>query len=248
MAAPPWRIVAHDVLPSTNEAARQLALAGDPGGVAVVAAAQTAGRGRRGRTWASPRGGLYISAVVRPSVPAEAAGLLPLAAGLALARAVEDEGLTPQLRWPNDVDIDGRKVGGVLCESQFRLDGRGLAWAVVGLGLNVDPPPEALAQVGGTSLAAAGGPTRDPRALVEPVLGHLAAAITLAEIAPTELLASWAKRAPMLGAGAAVVVTTARGPIQGIAAGLAPGGALRVATGTGVVEVTDPELIQLVRP
>jgi BirA family biotin operon repressor/biotin-[acetyl-CoA-carboxylase] ligase len=120
---------------STNERARELAVAGAPGGTIVTASEQTAGRGRRGRRWSAPRGkALLLSAILNP-LRAEHA-LLPLAVPLAVCEAVES--LAPlrcQVKWPNDVWCDGRKLAGVLIEAQPP------DWAVIGIGLNLSIEP-----------------------------------------------------------------------------------------------------------
>jgi BirA family biotin operon repressor/biotin-[acetyl-CoA-carboxylase] ligase len=128
---------------STNERAKQLAMDGAPGGLVVTADEQTAGRGRRGTAWFAPAGScLLYSALVRPFA-AEGASLLPLAVPLAVCEAAE--AVAPvrcQVKWPNDIWIDERKVAGVLVEA--RPDE---GWAVIGVGLNVaiseeEFPPE----------------------------------------------------------------------------------------------------------
>ncbi len=148
------RFEAHDVIGSTNDRARALARQGARPFTVVVAAEQTAGRGRAGTRWHSPPGtGLWIS-VLLPlggSVPAH----LPLVVGLAAARAVETvcPGLAVGLKWPNDLEVGGRKAGGVLCE---RADG----YVVAGIGVNVrqlsgDFPVELAGRA--ISLESAGG-------------------------------------------------------------------------------------------
>jgi BirA family biotin operon repressor/biotin-[acetyl-CoA-carboxylase] ligase len=121
--------------PSTNDRARALAVTGAPHGALVTAAAQTAGRGRQGRTWVGPPGrALLLSLLLREYDP-----LLPLRAGLAVADLA---GVHARVKWPNDVLIDGRKLAGILVEARGQ-DG----WAVLGIGVNVavdlaDLPPE----------------------------------------------------------------------------------------------------------
>jgi BirA family transcriptional regulator, biotin operon repressor / biotin---[acetyl-CoA-carboxylase] ligase len=137
---------------STNERAKELAISGAPGGLAVTASEQTAGRGRRGHAWFGPPGSsLLYSALLRPFA-AEEAPLLPLAIPLAVCEAAE--AVAPvrcQVKWPNDVWVDERKVAGILVEA--RPDE---GWAVIGVGLNVaiprdDFPPE-LRQTAGSLL------------------------------------------------------------------------------------------------
>lgn len=120
---------------STNRVARGLAAAGAAHGTLVTAAAQTAGRGRQGRPWsAAPGTSLLMSLVIRnPS------RLLPLMAGVAVAETVEafDEQLEAQIKWPNDVLVDGRKIAGILVEGRPQEN-----WAVLGIGLNVAIRPD----------------------------------------------------------------------------------------------------------
>jgi BirA family transcriptional regulator, biotin operon repressor / biotin---[acetyl-CoA-carboxylase] ligase len=127
---------------STNERARELAGRGAPHGTLVTASAQSAGRGRQGRTWTAPAGRALLCTLVIRDPPR----LLPLAAGAAVAEIV---GPRAQLKWPNDVLLDGRKVAGILVEGR-PAEG----WAVVGIGMNVavrphELPPE-LTEVAGT--------------------------------------------------------------------------------------------------
>ena len=122
-------------LKSTQDELRRLAEAGAPEGTVVLAERQTAGRGRQGRRWQSPGGGLYFSLLLRPAYPLDRLPLLPLAAGVGLVRAAGVGGL----KWPNDLSVfvDGelKKLGGVLLEAQVL--GEELHYALLGVGLNV---------------------------------------------------------------------------------------------------------------
>ena len=122
---------------STNTDAMAAARAGAPHGSVYFADEQTAGRGRGDHRWESNAGlGLYVSIVLRLPLPAERLQLLPLAAGLAAAHAIAQTGkLQVDLRWPNDLLIGPRKTGGILVES--KTEGAHLAFAVVGIGINV---------------------------------------------------------------------------------------------------------------
>lgn len=131
------------VTDSTNDDAWSLARAGGPEGSAVVAERQTSGRGRRGRRWFSPSGGLWMSVVLRPHLEASALPVLTMACALAAAGAVERcAGIRCGLKWPNDILLHGRKVGGILVESETGK--AGLRAVVAGFGLNVNQPVSAL--------------------------------------------------------------------------------------------------------
>jgi len=126
------------VTDSTNSRARELVEAGAPGGTVVTAREQTAGRGRQGRVWTAPEGkALLYSAILRPLD--ERHLLLPLSVPLAVCAAAEElrPGAECQVKWPNDVWLEGRKLSGILIEARPQ-DG----WAVIGVGLNLTIAPE----------------------------------------------------------------------------------------------------------
>ena len=126
-----------DLLPSTNCEAKRLALSGVPEGTIVLADAQSQGRGRLGRHWVSPRGkGLYVSVILRPQVPPEWGSRTTLAAGVALAVAIEELGVRPSLKWPNDMMVGHRKVAGILTDVSFQKNR--IASVIVGVGVNVN--------------------------------------------------------------------------------------------------------------
>lgn len=139
---------------STNDAARRLIAEGAADGTVVTATEQTAGRGRRGNTWASPPGNLYLSAILRPAAPASVLGQLGFVAAVALAETLAPllgAGHTVALKWPNDVLVDDRKIAGILLECETA--GATVRWVIVGIGVNVANGP-AVARVPATTLAA----------------------------------------------------------------------------------------------
>ncbi|HEX9894649.1 MAG TPA: biotin--[acetyl-CoA-carboxylase] ligase [Gemmatimonadales bacterium] len=165
----------HDSLPSTMDTAHALAARGAPHGTAVAAREQTAGRGRRGRSWHSPRGGLWLSVICRP---AEASGMeyLSLRVGLAVADALER--LLPGLprltvKWPNDLLLGGRKLAGILCEA--RWESGKPAWVVAAVGLNVSNPIP-LELSGQATALAEHLPGAAPEELADPLARVIAAA------------------------------------------------------------------------
>ncbi len=124
---------------STNDHAKSLVMSGAEEGLVVVARCQRCGRGRYGRSWCSPPGGLYVTFVIRPRLSVEMAPLLGLLVGCAVVAAVErTTGINIRLKWPNDLQVRGRKVGGILSELVVN-EGRS-PLVLVGLGLNVNTP------------------------------------------------------------------------------------------------------------
>lgn len=145
-----------ETLGSTNDAARDWARDGAPHLSVVTSAQQTAGRGRRGRAWASPaRCGLYVSLILRPECGMDAVPQLSMLLALAACRAVDElTGLRANVKWPNDVLLNNRKIAGVLCEAELRRDDvksdvNSIEFCVCGLGLNLNNsrdelPPRAI--------------------------------------------------------------------------------------------------------
>lgn len=132
------KIVHYFITGSTNAVALRLAADGVTHGTLVVAEEQTAGRGRFGRPWYSERGsGIYASLILRPPLPPCSAPVLTLMAGLALSEAIAEEtSLAPDIRWPNDVLLSGRKAAGILTEMCADLDR--IHAVVIGMGVNVN--------------------------------------------------------------------------------------------------------------
>lgn len=170
-SAPVEMLKVVDVTGSTNDDAREAARQGAPHGSAIAAHVQTAGRGRRGHVWSSPRGSLYLSCVLRPQVPMHyfvgipavcALGVLDWLRGdLGLARAA--------LKWPNDVVVGPAKLAGVLVEAGSSPKG---PYAVCGVGVNVSPSETAGRE--GPSSADAPEPAASPQALPRTSLSQLA--------------------------------------------------------------------------
>lgn len=135
-----YRIREYDRLDSTNSEALRLARAGETGPVWIVTQEQTAGRGRRGREWMSARGNLAASVLIREAIRPQAAATLGFAASLATCHACRDlaRGMDFKVKWPNDVLAEGRKVAGILLESESQP---GALSIVTGFGINLTEAP-----------------------------------------------------------------------------------------------------------
>jgi BirA family biotin operon repressor/biotin-[acetyl-CoA-carboxylase] ligase len=242
------RVVWYSDVTSTNDVAVRLAEGGAEEGVLVAADAQTAGRGRLGRVWASPAGaGIYATVILRP-----AANVIPMttiAAGVALAEGIESTtGLPVRLKWPNDLFVEGdrggrsdRKIAGILAEGGTSAGE--LRWLVLGFGINVLPasyPPDVAARA--TSLEGELGRPVDRGAVLAECLAALWRRYTDLRghhVAP--LLAAWRERAaPTLGRR---VEWDRDGRIrEGVAHDIDETGALLVRTGGGIERVISGEL------
>jgi BirA family transcriptional regulator, biotin operon repressor / biotin---[acetyl-CoA-carboxylase] ligase len=219
-------------------------------GLVVVADEQTAGRGRRGHTWFSPPGsGLYVSVVLRPGRaridPVRATTLLTLAAGVAIAEGVEiASGLRVDLKWPNDLFVGRRKLGGILAEAHDVPTGPHPTKVVVlGYGINVGRmayPPEIADRA--TSLESELGRAVDRHLLFAETLAALAARYgDLLDGSFDAILDAWRGRAPS-AIGARVIWTTAAGQQTGVAQGIDDQGALLVRTDANLERIVSGEL------
>ena len=126
-----------DEIDSTNIKAKELAEQGYPNGTLVVADQQVSGRGRRGRSWESPSGtGIFMTLMLKPEINPNNASMLTLVAALAVAKAIKDvTGLEAQIKWPNDIVINGKKICGILTEMSAQFDY--INHIVIGIGINV---------------------------------------------------------------------------------------------------------------
>jgi len=220
---------------STNDELLARAAAGATEGLLAVADAQTAGRGRLERAWWAPPGSsLLMSLLLRPPIPPSRAGQLTMCLGLAAVEGIEAvTGLRPALKWPNDLLLDGSKLGGML--SELRLAGERLDYTVLGLGLNVNlafDGPGVPADIAATAISLSG-------ALGRPVdrLPLLVAILARCEAWYDRLLGgasphrAWADRLDTLGR--AIAVALPNGTIHGVATGVTPEGALLVRDAAG---------------
>lgn len=251
---------------STNDDASRLAAAGAHEGTWVLAEAQSAGRGRRGRAWASPPGaGLYLSVVFRPLAPLDAAAvstpspghggratsLLTLMAGVAVASGIQAAtGLTPALKWPNDVMIEGRaaamtsrwrKLAGILAEAS--ATGGTLQAIVLGIGVNLTPasyPPDVQARA--TSLEGELGRPVDRALVLVEILSALAAGRRqLLAGDDARILARWCALAPS-SHGRRVRWLAGTAARQGVTRGIDMDGALLVETPDGLERIIAGEV------
>jgi len=226
----------YDRAGSTNDLARELADQGAPEGSTVIALVQTGGRGRRGRSWQSPAGGLWLSVVLRPVLEAERWPLVGFAASVGAAAAVGDvTGALVRLKWPNDLIASGRKLGGVLVESSGNA-------AVVGIGINAnlsmtDLPAEVRASAV-TLMSLLGRPV-DLETLAAAVLTQFERHHDLLQRDPGALLALW--RARDLTVGRAVRISGVY-DLEGTAEEVDGSGALLVRTAAGVQRVAAGEV------
>lgn len=231
---PAWRIERFAEIGSTSDICAARARAGEPDGLVLLAAMQTAGRGRSGRAWASPVGNLYMSVLLRPACPAVQGGQFALLAGLSLAEALAACWGEPRkigLKWPNDVMIGPAKLAGVLLDASVDAAGM-IEWLVMGFGANLVAAP---ALTGRETIALA---DIAPPPLPEPVAQALLARLAfwradLARDGGAALRAAWLARAHAPGTGLSVDGGRLVGAFEGIDAA----GSLLLRMPNGAVQI-----------
>lgn len=209
-------------LESTNDLARNLARAGIREGAVVVAERQSRGRGRMGRSWASPDGGLWCSLLLRPRTDA-GWGRLSLVAATAAAEAIEDAtGISPGVRWPNDLLVAGRKVAGILIESAA-----GAVVVGIGINANVEPGmlPNEVAAIAGSLHQTTGRPV-SLECLLETLLARWPVWYDAWSAGDSRVLEAWSARD--LTRGRTVRISASGTTLEGTAEGIDGDGALRL--------------------
>lgn len=241
-AAPPALLEWPARATSTNDRAKDLAREGAPEWAVVLADEQTGGRGREGRSWSSPAGGLYLSVLLRPRQPA--VGLIPLAAGLAVADALAENGAHALLKWPNDVVAEGRKLAGILSEASTGASG--LEWVVVGIGVNVAAGlPEDLRATAVSLAELLPGPPPTTAGLAAAVMASLRVWYD-ALAAPQAVVEAWRRRA-LPWWGERVEVRTGAGVVRGRLLEVDGDGALVLAAAEGRRRLLSGEVVRLRR-
>jgi BirA family biotin operon repressor/biotin-[acetyl-CoA-carboxylase] ligase len=217
---------------STNDLAKQLARAGAPEGLLVIADEQTTGKGRLGRTWTTPKGSaLAMTLLLRPQLPPYEAPRITLVAAVAAAEAVRAvTGLPIGIKWPNDLQVQGKKICGILTEMDAEVER--IAFVVCGIGLNVNLPREQMPpefQETATSLMAElGGPVRRA-ALVQAVMAGFEEVYALFTAGRfDQVLDRWRALSVTLGQAVRVISVTGAPDVEGIAEDVDPDGALLV--------------------
>lgn len=215
---------------STQDMAIRMARGGAKEGTIIIARRQTGGRGRNGRRWASPEGGIHISVILRPKFELAAATLFPMAASVALSNAAKKSmGIRTELKWPNDITLNGRKVAGMLVD--MSVESNRILDLVLGVGINYDIDVRGTARMlrgtpnfyGVASLATDKSP--GPRMLLQAFLTELESTYDRMNRGSTQGIADeWTRLSSTIGKK--VRINTGNGPVSGVAAGIDPDGAL----------------------
>jgi BirA family biotin operon repressor/biotin-[acetyl-CoA-carboxylase] ligase len=250
MHSPLARVVeVHEAVGSTQERARELVRTGTPHGTLVLAEVQTGGRGRLGRSWGSPKGGLWMSLVLRPGFDASLASRITQTTAVGVAKALWEMGVEARIKWPNDLLVSGKKICGIIAESSAEnatgsTRGRRLDYVILGVGMNANLDPSEL-----------GVSNRDVTT-IRSELGHDVNLLELLRLLLSDLdaelgriedfgavLEGW--RSLNCTLGQKVLVRRCGETLEGRAVDLSQEGALLLATSRGTVELFEGEIEHL---
>lgn len=236
-----------DVIESTNTEAMERARLGAEEGLCVMAREQTKGRGRHGRVWVSTKDtGLYMSIVLRPKLEMQYIPLITLAAGIAAHQTLAELGVNGDIKWVNDILVEGRKIGGILGETTETP--LGLA-VILGVGMNVGNSsfPPVIADKA-TALLNHSKVAITPEQLAEPLLKNLVKFYEnlLTPDGPAAIISEWGKRSSYFR-GKAVKAILEGSIVRGVTDGLEPSGALRVVTEEGSVRLIQAGHVEMLR-
>lgn len=229
------KVIHFETTPSTQLIAHQEATKGAPEGTLIVSEEQTSGKGRMLREWhSSKQKGIWMSLILRPTLPLEKAPQFTLIAAIAIAKAIEDViGLEPEIKWPNDLLLDGKKVTGILTELQGEADQ--IRYLIIGMGINVNQEsqdfPDEL-QDKATSLLIESGKKIKRKTVVQHILKNLEKYYLIyieKGFAPLKII--WEEYAVSIGK--TITAQTSRGNITGIAEGITNDGVLMIRDRSG---------------
>ncbi|CAN5690662.1 N/A [soil metagenome] len=242
------RFELHEEIASTQERARELALSGAQHGTLVVSRVQTGGRGRHGRNWGSPAGGIWMSLVLRLPLKAEHTPRITQAAAVGVAKALHDIGVGARIKWPNDLLVEGGKICGILAAGMpYTISGaseRGSGFVTLGIGLNANLDPRDLDVPDGevATIRSVLGHDIDQTQLLETLLSHLD--YEFGRIGHFEnILSDWRKLNCTLGERVRIHKTD--GAFGGVAIDITPQGALILDTGEKKIELFEGEVEHL---
>lgn len=234
----PFRLLIRESVASTNDEVRELALAGANDGLIILAERQTAGRGRRGAAWFSPVGeSLAFSILLRPTESKALWPRLALAAGLAVAEAVESFGLVTGIKWPNDIWIGQRKAAGILVEA-------GMDFAIVGIGLNVNSVdfPSEVSEIA-TSMKLEASRSFSQEEVLAAIILRFSLRRQQIDAGFSELISAVRLRCVLTGQR--ITLTNANGPQVGTMEGIADGGELLLRTDRGLERLIQADEVRI---
>ena len=229
------RVYYFEEIDSTQNFAQQIASDKKEDGTIIIAEKQTSGRGRRDRIWASPKGGMWFSLIIHPKFDVSSSTLVPIAGAVALSKSIRSIlGVETQVKWPNDIMMNGKKVAGMLVNASFQANN--IDYLVLGVGINFDVDVKKLEKrlskspnfYGVNSLRKKDDNTSPTVLLREFLLQFEKVLVQLNKGEKSKIVKEWTKRADRIGKK--ITINTSNGEISGISHGIDNDGALKLKT------------------
>ena len=230
------RIYYFKEIDSTQNFAQQIASDKKENGAVIIAEKQTGGRGRLNRKWASPKGGMWFSLIIHPKFDVSSSTLIPILSAVALSKSIKSVlGIKTEVKWPNDITMNGKKVAGMLVDASFQANN--INYLILGIGINFDIDAKKLEKrlsktpnfYGVNSLRKKDDKTPPKLLLKEFLLQFEKNLSQLDNGEKSKIVKEWTKRAA--GIGKKITMNTSNGKISGISQGIDNDGALRIKTG-----------------
>ena len=229
------RVHYFEEIDSTQNFAQQIAADKKENGAIIITEKQTAGRGRLDRKWTSPKGGISFSIIIHPKFDVSSSTLIPILCAVALSKSIKSIlGIETQVKWPNDITMNGKKVAGILVDASFQAND--IEYLILGIGINFDVDTKKLEKklsktpnfYGINSLRKKDDKT-PPKLLLKEFLLQLEENLSqLDEGKKTKIVNEWTKRAA--GIGKKITINTSNGNISGVSQGIDNDGALKLKT------------------
>jgi len=229
------RVYYFEEIDSTQNFAQNIAADKKENGTIIIAEKQTSGRGRLDRKWTSPKGGIWFSLIIHPKFDVSSSTLIPILSAVALSKSIKSVlGLETEVKWPNDITMNGKKVAGVLVDASFQTNS--IDYLILGIGINFDIDAKKLEKrltktpnfYGIDSLRGKENKTPPKTLLKEFLLQFEKNLLQLDKGEKSKIVKEWTKRAA--GIGKKITINTSNGKISGISQGIDNDGALKIKT------------------
>ena len=229
------RVYYFEEIDSTQNFAQNIAADKKENGTIIIAEKQTSGRGRLDRKWTSPKGGIWFSLIIHPKFDVSSSTLIPILSAVALSKSIKSVlGLETEVKWPNDITMNGKKVAGVLVDASFQTNS--IDYLILGIGINFDIDAKKLEKrltktpnfYGIDSLRGKENKTPPKTLLKEFLLQFEKNLFQLDKGEKSKIIKEWTKRAA--GIGRKITINTSNGKISGISQGIDNDGALKIKT------------------
>ena len=229
------RVYYFEEIDSTQNFAQNIAADKKENGTIIIAEKQTSGRGRLDRKWTSPKGGIWFSLIIHPKFDVSSSTLIPILSAVALSKSIKSVlGIETEVKWPNDITMNGKKVAGVLVDASFQTNS--IDYLILGIGINFDIDAKKLEKrltktpnfYGIDSLRGKEDKTPPKKLLKEFLLQFEKNLFQLDKGEKSKIIKEWTKRAA--GVGKKITINTSNGKISGISQGIDNDGALKIKT------------------